>query len=133
MTLADSFISSGPRQSPFFWYSAHCSGRELSIVNCSLSTVPSSPSTNFFSRTSYTRYEAAAVVCRGSSSRNECEQGAVRLGNLIHTPKTIEGTVEICDNGVWAGVCTPIYPLPEGKLIRLVCKQLLGHEPKGNK
>ena len=134
MIIADSLIA--PRQSSFFWWSAYCSGREYSVLNCSFSATyslsPTSTNNNILRR--YNGYTAAAVVCRGNSSRNtnECEHGAVRLGNFIRTPKTIEGRVEICDNGVWAGICVDSYIYWRGRQTRLVCEQLLGHASKGN-
>ena len=138
MTIADSLRSFAPRQSSFFWWSAYCSGREYSVLNCSFSAKyslsPTSTNNNILRR--YNGYPAAAVVCRGNSSRNtnECEHGAVRLGNFIRTPKTIEGRVEICDNGVWAGICVDSYYIYwRGRQTRLVCEQLLGHASKGKK
>ena len=138
MTIADSLTSSAPRRSSFFWDGAYCSGREYSVLNCSFSATyslsPTSTNNNILSF--YNGYAAAAaVVCRGNRTRNtnECEHGAVRLGHFIRTPKTIEGRVEICDNGVWAGICDHIYIYWRGRQTRLVCEQLLGHASKGKK
>ena len=135
MTIADSLTSFAPRQSSLFWDGAYCSGREYSVLNCSFSATyslsPTSTNNNILSI--YNGYAAAAVVCRGNSSRNtnECEHGAVRLGNFIRTPKTIEGRVEICNNSVWAGICVNSYIYWRGRQTRLVCEQLLGHASKG--
>ena len=135
VTLSDSLRSSGPRHSPLFWHDAYCSGREYNILNCNFSRTYSLSftSTNNNILSTYNDYEAAAVVCRGNSSRSysECERGAVRLGNFTHTPKIIEGRVEICDNGLWKGICDNLYGFWGGRQTRLVCEQLLGHASKG--
>ena len=68
-------------------------------------------------------YRAAAVVCMGNNYYSHiCEAGDFRLLNSTRTTNTIEGGVEICNNGQWHGICRWSELVP-----RYICKQLLGH------
>ena len=100
-------------------------------MNCRFSRTHSISSTSTYNiiLNSYNSYTAAAVICQGynSSNSNICEQREFRVGNLTQTLQTIEGRVEICDNGEWLRVCGSWT----SQQTLLLCEQMLGHAPKG--
>ena len=76
---------------------------------------------------------AAAVICRGRSVAtisSICEDGAIRLVNKTETSSSIEGILEVCDNGEWTRICYSNYRYQ--KIAELACKEFLGHTLRGN-
>ena len=84
----------------------------------------------------FTRYilrhniPAAAVICSGNvtESIDDCQQGNVRLLNAIRSQVSMQGIVEICDNGQWVGIYSTYW---SNRHTRLACQELFGKLPKG--
>ena len=60
---------------------------------------------------------------------SDCEDGDVRLTG---GPSPQEGTIEVCLNNVWGGICSIYYiQYYDAMSANVVCSQL-GYQPVGN-